>query len=218
MTDALTVAREVREQFAATALTPRQAKLYSQRVRREMGQDGLASFSPSDVAGYLEEAMLILECGWVERSANLNSPWRASVKRAAEILEWLSQTHLRPAGAPLHLLSAAAYQLADCPAMALGHLKRMPSTEPFSKVLKDFLIADFPSALRGIQQYWAVARDPSTGLEESALDLSALGARHVIMCLGTICAYLKTGDQNSLDRAVKKLDALAAGYLHSRDH
>src|SRR6185312_9993873 len=95
-TDALTIARDVRETLAPIALTPRQAKLYSQRVRREMGQEGLSSFSPGDVTSYLEEAMLILECGWIERNDDINSPWRASVKRASEILEWLSQTHLKP--------------------------------------------------------------------------------------------------------------------------
>src|SRR3546814_19338881 len=91
-----------------------------------MGREGLASFGSGDIAGYLEEAMLLLESGWLERSADITSPWRTSIKRAAEIIEWLSQSPLKPPGAPLHSLAAAAFQLADYPAMAMGHLRRLP--------------------------------------------------------------------------------------------
>jgi hypothetical protein len=81
----IAIAREIRESLASQALTARQAKLYSQRLRRDMGRDGLASFGPGDVAEYLDEAMLLLESGWLERSADIASPWRTSIKRAAEI-------------------------------------------------------------------------------------------------------------------------------------
>src|SRR3546814_2058435 len=96
MTSAATIAiaREIRENLAGQALTARQAKLYSQRLRRDMGREGLASFGSGDIAGYLEEAMLLLESGWLERSADITSPWRTSIKRAAEIIEWLrSEEH-----------------------------------------------------------------------------------------------------------------------------
>src|SRR3546814_2315546 len=135
MTSAATIAieGEIRENLAGQALTARQAKLYSQRLRRDMGREGLASFGSRDIAVYLEEAMLLLESGWLERSADITSPWRTSIKRAAEIIEWLSQSQLKPPGAPLHLLAAAAFQLADYPAMALGHLRRLPEGEPLSE-------------------------------------------------------------------------------------
>jgi hypothetical protein len=107
------IAREVRHRLASSALTGRQAKLYSQRLRRDMGREGLASFAPGDVDIYLDEAILLLQCGLLERRAEPMSAWRDGVKRAAEILEWLSQSSLKPPGAPLHLLAAAAYQLAD---------------------------------------------------------------------------------------------------------
>jgi len=108
-----------------------------------MGQAGLASFTPTDVDAYLDEAMLLLECGLLERAADQTSAWRNGVKRAGEILEWLSQANLKPPGAPLHLLSAAAYQLADYPAMALGQLRRLPDGEPLSVLLREFLRAIF---------------------------------------------------------------------------
>ena len=37
------IARDVRRRLAGEALTQRQAKLYSQRLRLEMGQEGLAA-------------------------------------------------------------------------------------------------------------------------------------------------------------------------------
>jgi len=119
------IAREVRHTLAGSALTERQAKLYSQHLRRDMGREGLSSFVPGDVDTYLDEAMFLLQCGLLEPDADPRSAWRDGVKRAAEILEWLSQSSLKPPGAPLHLLAAAAYQLADYPAMALGHLRRV---------------------------------------------------------------------------------------------
>jgi hypothetical protein len=101
------IAREVRDHLAGSALTERQAKLYSQRLRLDMGQDGLASFAPGDVDSYLEEAMLLIQCGLLERNANPESAWRLSIKRAEEIMEWLSQSRLKPSDVPLHLLAAA---------------------------------------------------------------------------------------------------------------
>src|SRR3546814_2577559 len=118
-----------------------------------MGREGLASFGSGDIAGYLEEAMLLLESGWLERSADITSPWRTSIKRAAEIIEWLSQSQLKPPGAPLHLLAAAAFQLADYPAMALGHLRRLPEGEPLSEILRQFVRADFPAAFQRSEEH-----------------------------------------------------------------
>lgn len=37
------------------------------------------------------------------------------------------------------------------------------------------------------------------------------------MCIGTICAYLRTGSDGTTGRALAKLDRLAASLLHSRD-
>jgi hypothetical protein len=85
---AIGIAQNVRETLAGRALTERQAKLYSQRLRRDMGQPGLVSFAPGDVDAYLDEAMLLLECAMLERAADQASAWRNGVKRAGEIMEW----------------------------------------------------------------------------------------------------------------------------------
>jgi hypothetical protein len=211
------IARDVREALAGRALTERQAKLYSQRLRRDMGQEGLATFAPGDVANYLNDAMLLLECGLLERDADSRSHWRDSVKRAAEILEWLSQSSLKPVGAPLHLLAAAAYQLADYPAMTLGHLRRVPDDEPLSVLLREFLRANFPATLEATRTFWRDQRARGLAEHIDPADLTARTFQHVVMCIGTICAYLRTGRDGTIERALTNLEKLAASLLHSHD-
>lgn len=224
----LTIASTIRASLAGSALSPLQAKLYSQRVRRDMGADGLTSFSPSELTARLDEACLLLEAGWLERSSSDGHTWTQAVKRAAEVLEWISHSALKPTQAPIHLLSAAAYQVAGYPAMALGHLRTMPPGEAFSTILRDFLRGDFDSALSGVQAFWEVRHDLGAGQaslaaiaddvgDEALVSLEVSTVRHVIMCIGTICSYLRTGEAALVDRALAKLDALAHSYLHSRD-
>ncbi|MCY4598357.1 MAG: DEAD/DEAH box helicase [Acidobacteria bacterium] len=213
--DAIRIAVDARRTLASDALTGRQAKLFSQRVRRDMGQPGLATFSPADVGGYLEEAMWLIDCALTERSAEPRGHWRRGVRRAADILEFLSQHDLRPAGSPVHMLAAAAYQVSGFPAMALSQLERLPPGEPVSLLVRDFLRADFPAALEEAREFWRAEGLAST--PEDAMNLSTFAVQHTVMCVGTLCMYFKTGDRRFVDRALQKLHALAQGYLHSRD-
>jgi superfamily II DNA/RNA helicase len=224
----LTLASTIRASLAGSALSPLQAKLYSQRVRRDMGADGLTSFSPSELTARLDEACLLLEAGWLERSSSDGHTWTQAVKRAAEVLEWISHSALKPSKAPIHLLSAAAYQVAGYPAMALGHLRTMPPGEAFSTILREFLRGDFDSTLSGVQAFWELQHDLGAAQvsltaiadddgDEALVSLEVSTVRHVIMCIGTICSYLRTGEAALVDRALAKLDALAHSYLHSRD-
>ena len=225
MVDAVTIgiAQDIREELARDRLTPAQAKLYSQRIRRDMGRDGLVSFADAEIRTRLDEALLLIEVAWLERSGDSNVLWRQSLKRAGEILEWLSQASLRPAGVPVQLLSAAAYQLAGYPALALGQLRHVPADRPISALLRNFIRADFPEALTVTHMFWAEQREmdrmgaDDDEVEKGVVDLSEIAIRHVIMCLGTICAYMRSGEDALVSRAITKLDHLAASYLHSRD-
>jgi hypothetical protein len=208
---ALRIVRALRQELASDALTGRQAKLYSQRLRRDMGQPGLGTFREEDIPGYLEEAIWLIEGALLERRTSTSARWRRGTKRGAEILEFLSQNDLRPAEAPLHLLSAAAYQVAGYPAMALAQLARMPEGEEFSTILREFLRANFPFALEASRQYWRQVNG------EGEEHISALSARHAVMCISTVCMYFKTGNDRNVQRAITKLHAIANGYLHSRD-
>ena len=210
------VAQEVREALAGDSLTAGQAKLYSQRLRRDMGREGLASFSPGDVASQLDHAELLLTCSLLERKSNPDSNWRSGVKRAAEIMEWLCQPSLKPHDAPLELIAAASYQLADYPAMALGVLRRVPETSPFSVILRKYLRADFPGALEAVRTFWRIQWAQGIADNIDAGDLTSHTIQHVVMSLGTVCMYLRTGDEALAERALAKLDRLAASLLHSQ--
>lgn len=216
----LAIAQGVRTERAGPELLAVHAKLYSHQLRRDMSQPGLSSFSSADALSLLDEAMLLVECGLTERDEASQSDWRASLKRAAQIVEWLSQDDVRPEGSPLHLIAAAIYQVADLPAMALGHLRRMPSHENGSQILRDFLRGDFPGALEGVGRYWrdeqAVRDIPEVG-EGVDHQLSRLSEQHLVRCIGTVCAYLRTGGSVLIDRALAKMDRLATAFLHSRE-
>jgi superfamily II DNA/RNA helicase len=177
-----------------------------------MGQEGLASFTPQDIASHLDDAMILVHSALIERAGNEQSAWRGGLKRAAEILEWLSQTRLRPPGVPLHLVSAAAYQLAGYPALAFGQLRRMPADEAHSTILRDFLRGHFPDSHDAVLEYW---RQQAAGQIES--DLTTETFRHVVMCIATVCNYFRTGAEGSVRRALTKLENLAKSFLHSRD-
>lgn len=211
------IAKEIREDLASEALTEFQAKLYSQRLRREMGREGLASFSTNDVANHLDHALLLLTSALLERDTAPDGPWRQGVKRAAEILEWLSQPTLRPSGVPIELLAAAAFQLADYPAMALGVLKRVHGDNPMSVILREFLQANFPRALEAIRDFWRDHRALNLAEKIDSQDITSHTFQHVVMCLGTICIYLRNGDDAMATRAITKLERLAISLLHSRD-
>lgn len=211
------MAQDLRRAWAGGALTASQAKLYSQRLRRDMGGEGLPSFVPGDVDVYLDDAMLLLQCGLLERRAHPEGKWRVSIKRAAEILEWLSQSSLKPSGAPLHLLAAAAYQLADYPAMAIGHLRSVPNNQPFSDLLREFLRGNFPATLEAIRRFWEGRRAVELANRIDPSDLTSRTFQHIIMCIGTVCSYLRTGNEAMIERALTKLENLAENLLHSRD-
>jgi superfamily II DNA/RNA helicase len=117
---------------------------------------------------------------------------------------------------PLHLLAAAAYQVAGYPAMALGHLQRMPD-EPFSNLLREFLRGYFPETAQAANAFWSERPALDSSDPEGASDISVLAIRHTIMSIGTICAYMRSGSDTMVARALQKLDNLADGSLHSRD-
>ena len=211
--------RGIRQEFAREELTREQARLYSQHIRLEMGQEGLRSFSDAEAHARLDEAMLLVDAGWLEQTGGADGDWKQAFRRAGEILEWLSQPSLGFEGAPVHLLSAAAFQVAGYPALALGQLRRIPTDGHVSKLLSSFINADFPEALNAARAYWKKWYELERKLEDGDRidELGELAQQHVIRCLGTICAHMSNGDDALTERALEKLDKLAVSYLYSRD-
>src|SRR5437867_6096866 len=101
--------------------------------------------------------------------------------------------------------------------MALGHIRFVPTDETFSPLLREFLRANFPGTLEAIARFW---RDHRVMLPDEAIgeaDLTAVTFQHVVICIRTVCTYLRLGNDSMTERALSKLDRLAAGFLHSRD-
>ncbi len=215
--DTIDLARKIREELAPRALTPTQAKLYSQHLRLGMGQTGLASFAPADARNNLDEALLLLQCALLERGADFESAWHAGLKRSAEIMEWLSRADSSNSKAPIRLLAAAAYQLADFPAMALGHLRQAPEDRRHSSILREFLRSDFLATRDAVLNYWRAQRGDGLANRIDPYDLTAHTFQHAVMCIGTVCAYMRTGSKGLTDRAILKLNKIADSLIHSRD-
>jgi hypothetical protein len=98
-----------------------------------------------------------------------------------------------------------------------GELKRLPEEDTASAILVGFLRADFPFVLRSVRAFWREELAGPSAAAETEANFSAVAIQHVVRCLGTICAYLRFGGSNMVERAIAKLDRLADGFLHSRD-
>lgn len=206
-----------REKLARQRLTSPQAKLYSQNILKQLGRDGLATFDGKSIEIYISQGLLLLQTALIEKDNNPDGPWKDGIKRAGEIFEWLSEEGLLPDNAPFHLLSAGAYQVAGYPALAMGHLLRVPDTISESQILHSFFKADFLNCQNEIIKFW----QSQIHLLENEVDIkgnvSALILSHTVMCIGIVCNFIRTGDSNRLERAIKKLEKLSRSYLHSSD-
>src|SRR5579859_3289330 len=111
--ETLALVRTLRTSLASGNLPRNFAKLYSQHTLLRAGNEGLYSWQEDDNLERLNDAIRLLEAGSIEKSVEDTgwqdrSSWRDSIRRAAELLEWLSDPQLNPQGLPLRLLSAAA--------------------------------------------------------------------------------------------------------------
>jgi len=145
--ETLDLAGKLRESLAGTTLPKSFAKLYSQHTRLGAGQSGLTNWLETETAKCLDDALRLLEAAFTEREGG-NDNWRESVRRAGEILEWLSHPQLNAEGLPTRFLAAAAYQLAGYPARSSGLLNADPGEEDESQILKFLLKAEFPNLLK----------------------------------------------------------------------
>lgn len=121
--ETLTLAKKLREDLAGTTIPKSLAKLYSQHTRLGAGRLGLANWSEKETTDCLDDALRLLEAAFAEREGG-NEHWRESMRRAGEILEWLSHPQLNADRHPTRFLAAAAYQLAGYRARSSGLLNR----------------------------------------------------------------------------------------------
>ncbi len=217
------LARTVSNRLAGGALTPACAKLYSQHTRLDAGQPGLRSWRASEAEVRLQEAVRLIEAGLIQRDRD-DEEWTEAVLRAAELLEWLGHPSLNPESLPVHLMSAAAYQLAGYPARAAGLLAVESQSEQRAGSLQFLLRGDFPGLLSHLAAYWsAKPRTRSAQVNWSERATSNAQLRRLVEdetagALGVVCASLRWGEDARIDPALDKLSAVAKFMLNGRDN
>jgi len=219
--ETLNLASKLREDLAGTKFPKSLAKLYSQHTLLEAGSLGLVSWTETETAVCLDDALRLLETAFAEREGG-NENWRESVRRAGEILEWLAHPQLNTDGLPARFLSAAAYQLAGYPARSSGLFNVDIGEENESNILKFLLKAEFPNLLSEIVKYWATTVSPgksglplawqnpdelSTGLQQRIL-------KETVGSLGVLCATMRWGEEPRLEKAIAKLTSIGNVLLH----
>lgn len=236
-TETIALAAELRQALVSRGLTPDIAKLYSQHTRLLTGQSGLSGWRSDEAAARLEDAVRLLEAGFVEREV-AQERWTEAVRRVAEILEWLAHPELNISQLPLRLLSAAAYQLAGYPARASGLLNATSSGDssdtpkfvdnsdiPESQILRALLKADFPDLLRQLTLYWSTfTGEVPTNYTVNWQDANILSenvqeiiTRETASALGILCAFMRWGDISRLEKALNKIRSIGQLMLHGHN-
>lgn len=216
------LARILSDRLAGSDLPPLFAKLYSQYTRLNANQPSLAQWQENEANQRLDDALQILEAGLIEKDAGA-APWRNSVRRAAELFEWISHPKLRPEGVPTKLYSAALYQISGYPARAAGILANPLSetSEANSAILTNLLKADFPRLLKVASKYWleTLISNQDTSIPWQDLmnlpkNLNEWLFRETVSSIGVLCASMRWGDEKRLPLALDKLKASSTIFLH----
>ena len=171
-----------------------------------------------NIEDYIREGLFLIQTALIEKDSQPEGLWKEALKRAGEIFEWLSEEGLLPKDAPFHLLSAGAYQVAGFPALAMGHLKKIPQEVEESKILHTYFKGDFVNCQHAVIKFWQEELNQEGNNINSRDDMSALILNHTVMCIGLVCNYIRTGDSNRLERAIRKLQKISKSYLHTADY
>ncbi len=223
--ETITLASQLQDSLAGSGLTPSFAKLYSQHTRLRAGRPGLAGWREEEAVSRLNDAMRLVEAAFVKREIRDDS-WHDGMRRAGELLEWLSLPELNPNRLPIRLLAAAAYQLAGYPARSSGLLREDTTEGTESGILRSLLKADFPSLFRLLTEHWAraVSSTAQVGTGLPWHDTDALSDRfhqwivdETASSLGILCAKMRWGTESRLQRALDKLSAVGKVLLHGDD-
>lgn len=218
-------ATSLQEGLGGIRLTQPLAKLYSQYTRLTSGRRSLAGWMRGEEDARLRDAERLVSAALALKE-NGHDAWQQPMRRAAEILEWLSHPELNPRKLPIRLLSAAAYQVAGYPARATGLLQQESAVSSEIDLLTSVLKADFPGLLRGLVQVWAyrahVTERHNSDFEISAseqlgIQMSQWVSDQLGSSLGVLCAFFRWGDEERLSKALQKVDALCKLLLHGQD-
>jgi hypothetical protein len=137
-------------------------------------------------------------------------------RRAAELLEWLSRSNDQlQLTSPIELFAAGAYQLGGLPAMASGLLDQVEMQDKGSQLYAQFLRGDFDRVLYLVRKFWCrhaelTERAASECLlrEENPEKISWYITVELVRSLGLISDSLRLGNEDRLERALSKLEAI----------
>ncbi len=224
-TDSVSGAQMLLTELAGSGLPPAYAKLYSQHTRLSSHQSGLTGWRDDEAEQRLHDAARLISASLTVRDQQ-DIGWREGLRRAAELLEWLSHDELNVDNVPTKLLAASAYQIAGYPARSTGLLDHSGEQGEQSRILRSLLKADFRSLLRVLVDYWSQRSSQPTSTErqlrwqnpnELAQDITELITTEVARSLGVVCAAIRWGDDLRLSRAISKLGMVADVVLHGTD-
>lgn len=208
----LALADAIQADLAEVRLKPNLAKLYSQFTKLKADDQGIA-WSEGESLARLEDALLLVQVGLLQKKGE-HEGYRDSLRRAAEILEWLQHPNLNIYKLPIGLLAAAIYQIAGYPARATGLLNAEVNNELESDILKSFLKCDFWSLQKNIIEYWSLPEDETDDAEKK---FSKTIIKETVSALGIILEAMKWGESARLSKALEKLDAVSKVMIHDRD-
>lgn len=215
----LEAARELQGTIGASGLPPILARLYSEHTLLSSRQAGLPSWSERETRARVRDAIQLLDAASTLREAG-DRGWRAAMRRAAEILEWLSHPTLAREMVPTSLLAAAGYQLAGYAARGQSILASDHNQAPESEVLRSFLRCDIVGTLRGLATYWSALVGPTGALRaelQPAELVRATAVDETLSALGVVCAALRWGDDGRAESALRKLHALSELFSQDPD-
>jgi len=208
------------------------ARLYSQHVRLGQRQTTEEWWTLQEAFKRLRDAVKLLEVSFLElrEKQSDDKRWQSSLRRAGEILEWLSHESMGVTFAPTHLLAAAAYQMAEYPARAYSLLKTQnPVLEADSQALRTFLEADFKGLLSVLVANWVEI--PTDEVEYGQIDeeswskdpvgfaqwVNELVIGSTLSAMGVLAAEIRWGDEERSQQALDKLNSISKLLLHSDD-
>lgn len=201
---------------------PRFAKLHSHSSRLRNRQAGLPSWRVGEAEDRLNEAVQLLHAAFIERDANPEGDWYDSARRAGELLEWLAHPKINTKELPIRLLSAASYQLAGYPARASGLLNARILDDNESRILFALLKPDFVALQRELANYWSdnissVIQPMAEGFESPFDNIHRTIVTETVRALGVLCAEMRWGHEDRLEKAVEKLTGISKMMLHGTD-
>ncbi len=216
----LEISNKIIEEYAGESFPSDFAKLYAHHSRLQAKKEGLKSWNDKMFESQLNRTLLLIEYANAQRNVD-NNKFKNALKRAGELLEWLAHPEINKNHLPLYLLSAACYQLAEYPARGLGVLNKYDIDNNQSKILQSLLKADFKNIITLLSNYYtnnlnnAITNVDNN--ESQNLSLQQFIINETIRIIGIIYSYFRWGDEDRLDIAMKKFEAIEKFMLHGKD-